>query len=547
MTNVPFPRRFSTLTRPGALGAILFALGCAPESPPADVPPPPEDEDLPVSGDDDDTYDDKGSGGDDDTQSDDDDGSWGDDDDTSWGDDDDAVPGPPSTDQSDEDCGDASAAVQTRFLSADDSNGRSDPNYLRALRDFGGDDFLWTLGRAVRPWEFLNDASWSFTPAAPGAIRIEPRLVELADGTYGLLVAVVPPSPAPAERDPVHLAFAVDTSCSMQGGGLARARDAMHALSSSLQSGDMVSVVRWASNQAVPLAGHAVAGPNDPVLDKVIDELSAGGGTNLEAGLQTAFDVLSFDSSPEHLRRVVLISDGGANVGATSAALIADAAVSGEVEGTYLLGIGVPPAHSYQEALMDEVTDLGRGASIYLQDEDDALRSLAPERFLSLVGTAAREVQLAITLPSGFVIQRFTGEDIAPTPSEVTPQNLVFDQPMLYDLDLVDCSPDAESLDAVLTFTVEWVLPGETAVRVEVLTESVGNLLAAGGGPFWKAQAIVAYAETFGTLRLLPATARGGALDALATQIEAALVLTGPDLDLDFIAEDVATWRAQYE
>ena len=71
------------------------------------------------------------------------------------------------------------------------------------------------------------------------------------------------------------------------------------------------------------------------------------------------------------LNRLVLISDGGANAGVTDIEIIAENAAYGGSDGIYLVGVGVDKNSNYNDELMDDVTDAGKGASVFLPDEDE--------------------------------------------------------------------------------------------------------------------------------------------------------------------------------
>lgn len=480
---------------------------------------------------------------------DDDGGNYGDDDDAYSSDDDDSTPygddddGGEVTEEDPEDaegegCGDAFSAPVTLFLSADDSNSMADPTLNRQL--------LLEVGQvptAAKPWEYLNEAEWDFEPSEPGHVRIEASLTQTGSDpdTYGMLIAVVAPHVEPPERAPLNLVFSVDTSGSMAGGGLARAKDAMSTIAGGLQEGDVVSIVRWSGSSAVLLDSYQVDGPNDATLLETIDDMSTGGATNLANGVEAAYEQIDLNSSAGRANRVVLISDGGANVGALTADLIAERAVDAEEEGTYLIGIGVPPATNYDHVLMDAVTDLGRGAYLYIGTPDDAERLLAPDQLPSLFQVAAREVRLGLTLPPNFVMDHFSGEESGWTPGAVTPQNLAANDQMLYDLDLIDCGGDGVAQGATFVVTVEWVDPTTGANHVDVAEMALADLLVASPRNWLKADALVAYAESFAAVAGADPWA-AGYLQSVAQRVDAAVLYLPYDEDLAEVQEELQAW-----
>ncbi|MCP4868699.1 MAG: VWA domain-containing protein [Proteobacteria bacterium] len=433
--------------------------------------------------------------------------------------------------------------MQTKFMSADDSNSQADAALVRQLLlDHG------VVASSAKPWEFLNYYDFAYDRAEAGTVSIVPQMAEIPDepGAYEMLIAVASPAMPAGDRPPMNLVFSLDTSCSMGGNGIDMLRASVAAITNSLQAGDVVSMVNWSNTPSVILDAHEVVGPGDPTLTDLADSLDNDGGTNLDAGLEAAYELAEANFAEGRTNRVVLISDGGANLGATSADLIAEHAIAGEGDSIYLVGIGTPNALNYNHELMDELTDLGRGAYFYIDSAAEAEERFAADRLPSAFELAALDVQLAVTLPPGFVVDEFRGEEIGDTPSEVTPQHLAPNDQMLYSLDLLDCSADADSIDHELTFVVEWTHPATGAAMVDSLTVSVAELLAGPRAELDKASTLVAYAQAFEAMGPLTNAERGAHLDAIIEQATSASVTLSGDPDLDEVLAILGTWRAMY-
>ncbi len=440
----------------------------------------------------------------------------GDDDDMAYGgggygDDDDDVEservfGP--DDVEDDVCVEVPAEPTTWFVSADDSNSMAQPTLFRRAIEAG-----YPIQAAPRLYEFLNYYSFDFGPGSE--VRLVPQLRRTEEGALSLLVAVVAPDKANTARRPLNLTFSLDLSGSMGDYGIAGLQSAVRAIVGELQSGDMVSMVEWSTSQTVLVSSRTVSGPNDPTLLGVVAGLSPGGGTDLDGGLARAYALAWQNWSATSLNRVILISDGGANVGVTSAELIAQHAEDGQSDGVYLGAIG---AGSIQESLMDTITDLGKGAYMYIDSDAEAARLLGGDRFLAAVDLAARDVQLALTLPEGVVIDHFSGEEISANPDEVRPQHLAPNDSMLYHFDLVDCTEEASG--RLVGLEVTWLEPFTGEQRSTSMTVDWDALLAGPSDAVLKADAIVRYARIAG----------GEALDAQLVYDAAAALPTDTDL-----------------
>jgi Ca-activated chloride channel family protein len=463
-------------------------------------------------------------------------GSASDDDDDDWGDDDDDVgevdlPPPPkgdpiSVDVEDEACDLASSAAETWFMSTDDSNSQAAPVLTREQLLSG-----YLPSRSTRIHEFLNYYSFGFEPAEPGTVRVVPQL--RADPNepdrYSMGVGVIAPHLDSAERRPIDITFSIDTSCSMGSAGMAAVQATMRAISGSLNEGDTVGVVSWSSSVATLLPTHTVDGPNDLTVLDVIEDLDTEGSTNLHAGLVAAYDLAATAQQPGRLNRVILLSDGGANAGVTDQRLIAQHADDGEDDGIYLVGV-LTPGSGYNDGLMDTITDVGKGAYIYIPNEEEAERMFTGERFLSNLELAARNIRLELTLPPGFVIDEFHGEEASQDPSEVKPQHLAPNDAMLYHMDLAYCD-EAASSDRQFDFVVTWEDIETRESRVTTVSASFDELMLGDSVELAKADAILAYAKLFDALQL---SSTGGVDErsAVETRLSTALNLLPGDSDL---------------
>lgn len=464
---------------------------------------------------------------------------WGSDED--WGGD----TGAPSDTEPDTDtatdptCDDAVDADLTLYLSADDSNSQAAPVLARAKLEDGGAP----SGRQ-RLWEYLNYYSFDYAPAEEGSLRVvaQARPGPEAD-TYDLLVAVVAPAADPAERRPLNLTFSVDTSGSMSGHPLEMAQETMYAVAASLQEGDVVSIVDWSSSPDVILRGEVVDGADDPDLMAAIAGLRTGGSTNLAAGLQTAYDVAADYWSADRTNRVILVSDGGANTGPTDEDLIGSWAADSEGEGIYLIGVGASDPSAYDDALMDTVTDLGRGAYLFVDSPSEAVRQFSGDRFLANLEVAAKDVQLAMTLPPGWVVDRFDGEEIGTDPDEVREQHLAPNDAMLYHMTLRDCGADPTE---PLSFAASWREPRAAVDHVDAATFDMATMLDADSTQIDKAGAILAYARAFDEVWQKSGGERTAYLDEVYAVVQDAYRARPDDAELAEVLDLVATFRGRF-
>ncbi len=405
---------------------------------------------------------------------------------------DDTTPDPPEAQDTgaEDECDDV--APVSLFISPDDSNSMVSPVLAReaVLEHWNYLNYV-----PIRSWEFLNYYDFALEPPIEDDIAIHVSAVPDPlgeDGAWLMQIGLASRTMERAERDPVSLTFSLDTSGSMSGQPIELLRQSCLAMASQLREGDVVSIVTWSSSQNTLLSGHQVTGPNDPVLVDAIQRIDDGGSTDLHGGLTAAYNLAKAAYSPDRINRVVLISDGGANVGVTDEDIIAGAAATEDAEGIYMAGIGVGTASSYNEVLMDTVTDLGRGAALFIADEEEAWHMLG-DGFLEVVEVAARNVQIRMDLPPGVSMVAFSGEEYSTNRDEIEPQHLAPNDTMIFQEHLHACAPSA--LDgAEVTVVVEWQDATTYEGRSAELTVPWTELVEGPVDQLWKGEAIYQYA-----------------------------------------------------
>jgi Ca-activated chloride channel family protein len=333
------------------------------------------------------------------------------------------------------------------------------------------------------------------------------------------------------ERPPMNVTLVLDTSGSMAGESIELLRHSCRAIAASLRVGDKVSMVEWDTENTWTLAGYEVSGPNDPMLLDKISELEAGGGTDLNGGLTSGYQLAQQVYDIGAINRLVLISDGGANAGVTDVELIAENAEYGGSDGIYLVGAGVDMGGSYNDDLMDVVTDAGKGASVFITDEAEAWK-VFNQNFLNTMAIAARDVQVELTLPPGFEIVKFSGEEFSGDPTEIEPQHLSPNDSMVFYQQLQTCAPELVDDAAEITVKASWQ-DVVTFESVEVSrTFTVAELLAAQANGMAKGAAILAYTDALIQIKKGDPTLTQATIDAAYEKLSVAEAALPGDPDL---------------
>ncbi|MEZ4467884.1 MAG: VWA domain-containing protein, partial [bacterium] len=185
-----------------------------------------------------------------------------------------------------------------------------------------------------------------------------PYVLRSGDGTAWLSVLITP-ADGPRARPPVALALVIDTSGSMEGEKLEHARFAARRLAEALGPDDEVAVVAFASEVRVVSPRAPVAAP----LFTLIDGLQATSSTALHGGLVAGLKALE-GAAPGAVRRLILISDGQANVGPSTAEAILAALPPDAGATLSTLGVGT----DYDAQVLTTVAEHGRGGFYHLTD-----------------------------------------------------------------------------------------------------------------------------------------------------------------------------------
>jgi Ca-activated chloride channel homolog len=432
------------------------------------------------------------------------------------------------------------------YLSADDSNSMAGAEVARGLVNQG--QFVF---KGLRTYEFLNYYSFDYPAAPPGTIAVSAQMHTNPGGTYSLQIGVRAPDQDAIARRSFNVTLGIDTSSSMGWGpsgntGMDRARESCVALAGALRAGDVVSVVAWSEGQSVPLDSHVAAGPDDPEVVAACNTLGATGATDLSAGLTKAYEVAKKNFAKERINRVILISDGGANISAEASALIKNAAEDSTGEAIYLMGAGVGDPWNYNDKIMNLVTDAGRGAYVFLDSPAEAKLMFGP-RLLPNLEVAARDVQVKVTLPPTMLVDEFHGEQISTNPDEVQPQHLSMNDAMIFHQVLKSCDPASIGMDAAVAVEATYQDPFTREAKTATFSATIAELLAGEVSLLRKGDAVVAYAEALKAVQSKTGADAVTELDGASAAVAEALEQLPGDVDLIEIGALLKKYRSRFD
>jgi Ca-activated chloride channel family protein len=268
---------------------------------------------------------------------------------------------------------------------------------------------------SVRVEEWVNYFHYAFpSGGAPFAVVMDAARHPFAPDEYVLRVGVATrPKPA-SERKPSHLVFLVDVSGSMdEPTKLPLAKQALHILTDNLSARDSVALVTYAGSTRLVLPMTSI--DHKDQIHAAIDHLSANGSTGMASGIDLAYEQAMQWLRPGEISRVIVCTDGDANVGPHSTgellSLIESRAKRGVALSTIGFGMG-----NYKDAMMEQLADKGNGNNYYI-DSIDAAKRVFADQLTSTLEVAAKDVKLQVdfdpTLVARYRLIGYENRDVA--------------------------------------------------------------------------------------------------------------------------------------
>ncbi|MCP5099788.1 MAG: VWA domain-containing protein, partial [Chloroflexi bacterium] len=222
------------------------------------------------------------------------------------------------------------------------------------------------------------------------------------DGTHFVRIGVQGYEVAADQRPPAALTFVIDVSGSMQGSDrLGLVKESLQLLVDRMREDDTVSIVVYGSNARVVL--HPTRGSERSTILSAIYSLQTEGSTNLEAGLLLGYEMANLAYQSGGINRVILASDGVANVGATGPDSIVSQIRGYADSGIQLTTIGFGLGN-FNDVMMEQLADDGDGSYAYVDTMDEAER-LFVDNLMSTLQTIALDAKIQVEFDPNVVSQ----------------------------------------------------------------------------------------------------------------------------------------------
>jgi Ca-activated chloride channel family protein len=220
-------------------------------------------------------------------------------------------------------------------------------------------------------------------------LRLDHSLVALEQegGVYGLLELRAPEPEVDGTRPRLAISLVIDRSGSMKGEKLRVAKSCAGFLAGRITTEDRLAVVAYDDNVSLVAA---LQGPG-PQLKYSIDGIFPGGRTNLSGGWLKGVELLQDNRAD--VRRVLLLTDGLANVGIVDRAQLSSMADGAAGRGVTTTTIGF--GERFDHELLSAMSDAGRGRDHFAASPEEA-PSIFAQEFEGLATMVAQNLSVEV-------------------------------------------------------------------------------------------------------------------------------------------------------
>jgi Ca-activated chloride channel family protein len=261
---------------------------------------------------------------------------------------------------------------------------------------------------AVRMEEFVNAFDYNYPRQPQNVFNVytEAMPSPFGQGLVLLKVGIMGKVVGREARKPANLVFVIDASGSMdKPDRLPLVRFAIEQLVNVLEPDDRVSLITYGTHANLVLE-NVPASDRDTII-KAVDAIQTSGSTNMLEGIRLGYEIAQrtyremTESASQQgvvmkgvMSRVMLLSDGVANIGTTDAAQILK-----DVEQYKNFGITFSSAGfgmgSYNDTTLEQLSNKGDGSYVFVGSKGEAKRVFGEEMSANLQ-TIAKDAKIQV-------------------------------------------------------------------------------------------------------------------------------------------------------
>ncbi|MCP3060330.1 von Willebrand factor type A domain-containing protein [Myxococcus sp. K38C18041901] len=248
---------------------------------------------------------------------------------------------------------------------------------------------------AVRVEEFVNYFKYRYAPPEKGAFTVH---LEAAPSPFDakhhfVRVGVQGKVVSRSQRKAAHLVFLIDTSGSMASQDkLPLAKEAIKIAVKNLNENDTVAIVTYAGSTRDVLSPTPATDVKR--IHAALDGLESGGGTAMGSGMEMAYKHAVKKASGQVISRVIVLTDGDANIGSVSPDAMLESIHKYVAEGVTLTTVGFGMGN-YRDDMMEKLADKGNGNSFYVDSYKEA-KKVFETQLTGTLEVIAKDVKLQV-------------------------------------------------------------------------------------------------------------------------------------------------------
>ena len=247
----------------------------------------------------------------------------------------------------------------------------------------------------LRAEEFINYHNYNYETPNKETFNIQADMTvsPFHKGSNILRVGIQGRRPGGDVRARNNFMFIVDTSGSMADEGrLPLAKKVIPMIVDNMQSGDAISLIAGGLTPRLVLDNVDVSEKDR--INREVNSLNAVGATNLEQNLIQGYHLAAMNIAPNTYNRIVLLSDGVANLGEVSAQNILKNLKESKDKGIGLTVVGMGTG-DYNDNFLEQLANKGDGNYVFVDDGEEAQKTFE-NNFAQTFHTIANNVKIQV-------------------------------------------------------------------------------------------------------------------------------------------------------
>ncbi len=266
----------------------------------------------------------------------------------------------------------------------------------------------------LRVAEYLQYYKQNFPPPVNSTLGLDLRLgntqIPVEGGTAWVQIGIAARTTEGGDIAPLNLALVIDTSGSMDSPEkMPYVKQSLKIFLRSLATNDLVSIVTFSTNARVLVPATKVG--DGAWIEAAVNRLEPDASTNLYDGLMLGFREVERNFDIRRNNRIILLTDGIANVGVTDPTRIAADAKNYNDRGIYLSTIGL--GRDINDALLSTLARQGKGGYHFV-DSAQEMDKVFRQEVVGLFQKAAELVSVTIRPDPSAQVESLTGYDARP-------------------------------------------------------------------------------------------------------------------------------------